>query len=44
MHVRPDSASLEYHMEMVGPVLRQFVKLVTLSSIHLLWRAKASNY
>ena len=35
VHVHPDSASLEYHMEVVGPVLRQFVELVTLSSIHL---------
>ena len=35
MHVHPDSASLEYHMEVAGPVFRQFVELVTLSSIHL---------
>jgi quinol monooxygenase YgiN len=35
VHVHPDSASLEYHMEVVGPVFRQFVELVTLSSIHL---------
>jgi hypothetical protein len=35
VHVHPDSASLEYHMEVVGPVLRQFVDLVTLSSIHI---------
>ena len=34
-HVHPDSASLEYHMEVVGPVLRQFVELVSLSSIHI---------
>jgi quinol monooxygenase YgiN len=35
VHVHPDSASLEYHMEVVGPVLRQFVELVSLSSIQL---------
>ena len=35
VHVHPDSASLEYHLEVVGPVLRQFVELVTLSSIHI---------
>ena len=35
VHVHPDSASLEYHMEVAGPVFRQFVELVTLSSIHI---------
>ena len=35
VHVHPDSASLEYHMEVVGPVLRRFVHLVTLTSIHI---------
>ncbi len=35
VQVHPDSASLEYHMEVAGPALRQFVKLVTLSSIHI---------
>jgi hypothetical protein len=35
VHVHPDSASLEYLMEVAGPVFRQFVELVTLSSIHL---------
>ena len=35
VHVHPDSASLEYHMEVAGPVFRQFVELVTLSSIHV---------
>jgi quinol monooxygenase YgiN len=35
VHVHPDSASLEYHMEVAGPVFRQFAELVTLSSIHL---------
>ena len=33
--VHPDSASLEYHMTVVGPLLRRFVELVTLSSIHI---------
>lgn len=35
MHVHPDCASLEYHMEVAGPVFRQFAELVTLSSIRL---------
>jgi len=35
VHVHPDSASLEYHMEVAGPVFRQFVELVTLASIHI---------
>ena len=35
VHVHPDSESLEYHMEVVGPVLRRFVELVSLSSIHI---------
>ena len=35
VNVHPDSASLEYHMEVAGPVFRQFVELVTLSSIRL---------
>ena len=35
VHVHPDSASLEYHMEVAGPVFRRFVELVTLSSIHV---------
>ena len=33
--VHPDSASLEYHLEVAGPHFRQFVELVTLSSIHI---------
>ena len=33
--VHPDSASLEYHMEVAGPLFREFVELVTLSSIHI---------
>lgn len=35
VHVHPDSSSLEYHMEVAGPVFRRFVDLVTLSSIHI---------
>jgi quinol monooxygenase YgiN len=33
--VHPDSASLETHMKVAGPLFRQFVELVTLSSIHI---------
>jgi quinol monooxygenase YgiN len=35
VHVHPDSASLENHMEVAGPVFRQFVEFVTLASIHI---------
>ena len=35
VNVHPDSASLEYHMAVAGPLFRQFVELVTLSSIHI---------
>lgn len=35
VHVHPDSASLEFHLEVAGPVFRRFVELVTLSSIHI---------
>jgi len=35
LNVHPDSASLEYHMAAVGPLLRRFVDLVSLSSIHI---------
>jgi hypothetical protein len=35
VHVHPDSASLEYHMEVAGLAFRRFVELVTLSSIHI---------
>jgi hypothetical protein len=35
VHVHPDSASLEYHMEVAGPAFRRFVELVTLSSIQI---------
>jgi hypothetical protein len=33
--VHPDSASLEYHMEVGGPAFRRFVDLLTLSSIRI---------
>jgi hypothetical protein len=33
--LHPDSASLEYHMEVAGPLFRELVGLVTLSSIHI---------
>jgi hypothetical protein len=35
MHVHPDSASLDYHMDVAGPAFRRFADLVTLSSIHI---------
>jgi hypothetical protein len=35
VHVHPDTASLEYHMEVAGPFFRNFVDLVTLSSTHI---------
>jgi hypothetical protein len=35
LHVHPDSASLEYHLEVAGPLFRRFADLVTLSSIHV---------
>ena len=35
VHVHPDSESLEYQMEVAGPVFRQFAELVTLSSVHI---------
>lgn len=33
--VHPNSASLEYHLTVAGPLFRKFVELVTLSSIHI---------
>jgi hypothetical protein len=35
VHVHPDSASLEYHMEVAGPIFRRLAELVTLASIHI---------
>jgi quinol monooxygenase YgiN len=35
VNVHRDSASLEFHMEVAGPLFRRFVELVTLTSIHI---------
>jgi hypothetical protein len=35
VNVHPDSASLEHHMTVAGPLFRRFTELVTLSSIHI---------
>jgi quinol monooxygenase YgiN len=35
MQVHPDSASLEFHLEVAGPAFRKFPKLINLSSIHI---------
>jgi hypothetical protein len=35
VHVHPDSASFEFHMDVAGPVFRRLAELVTLSSIHI---------
>ena len=35
VHVHPDSASLEYHLEVAGPLFRKLADLVTLSSIQI---------
>jgi len=35
VHMHPDAASLEFHMEVAGPVFRRFAGLVTLSSINI---------
>jgi quinol monooxygenase YgiN len=35
LNVHPDSESLEYHLKVVGPVVRQFTELVSLTSIHI---------
>ena len=35
LQVHADSASLEYHMEVAGPVFRKLVDLVTVSSIRV---------
>ncbi len=35
VHVHPDSASLEYHLDVAGPFFRRFAELVTLSSTHI---------
>jgi hypothetical protein len=33
--IHPDSASVEFHLEVAGPLFREFVDLVRLSSIHI---------
>ncbi len=35
VQVHPDSASLEYHMEVAGSVVRQFAQLVSLEAIYI---------
>ena len=35
LHIHPDSASLEFHMQVAGPRFQRFVDLVTLSSIDI---------
>jgi hypothetical protein len=35
VHVHPDSASLEHHLEVAGPIFRRLAELVTLTSIHI---------
>jgi quinol monooxygenase YgiN len=35
MHVHPDSASLEFHMEVGGPAFRRFTNLVEMSGIEV---------
>jgi hypothetical protein len=35
VHVHPDAASLEYHMEVAGPMFRRLAHFVTLSSMQI---------
>jgi hypothetical protein len=35
VHVHADSGSLDYHLDVAGPLFRRFAGLVTLSSIHI---------
>ena len=35
VHIHADSASLEYHMDVAGPVFRRLADLITLSSIRI---------
>ena len=44
VHVHPDSASLEHHMEVAGPIFRRFVELVTLSSIQVYGEASELSW
>jgi hypothetical protein len=40
--VHPDSASIDYHMKVAGPLFREFVELVSLSSVHIYGEASES--
>jgi quinol monooxygenase YgiN len=35
VHVHADAGSLDYHLDVAGPLFRRFTDLVTLSSIHI---------
>lgn len=35
VHVHADAASLDFHLEIAGPLFERFADLVTLSSIHI---------
>jgi hypothetical protein len=35
VHLHPDSASLDYHMDVAGPAFRKFAHLLTMSSIRI---------
>ena len=35
VHVHPDAASLEYHLDVAGPAFRKLADLITLSSIRV---------
>jgi hypothetical protein len=35
IHVHPDSASLDYHLDVAGPRFAKFADLLTLTSIHI---------
>jgi hypothetical protein len=35
VHLHPDPASLDYHMEVAGPAFRKFAHLLTMSSIRI---------
>ena len=35
VHVHADPASLDYHLDVAGPLFKKFADLVTLSSIHI---------
>ncbi len=35
VHVHPDAASLDYHLDVAGPRFQRFADLLTLSAIHI---------